>query len=87
MANIKGQVLDPKGRPVTEASVYFTASPVALPDVAQLTDEDGRFSLTVSIFGIYRLAVRSDEWGVIERVFEIKENLNFVKLKFKFEEK
>ncbi|MDF2731368.1 MAG: hypothetical protein K0T01_3159, partial [Acidimicrobiia bacterium] len=31
--------------PVIEARVFFGTSPVPMPDIATLTDEDGRFSL------------------------------------------
>ena len=31
--------------PVIEARVFFGAAPVPMPDIATLTDEDGRFSL------------------------------------------
>jgi hypothetical protein len=31
--------------PVIEARVFFGTTPVPMPDIATLTDEDGRFSL------------------------------------------
>ena len=31
--------------PVIEARVFFGTTPVPMPDIAALTDEDGRFSL------------------------------------------
>lgn len=42
--------------PVVEAQVFFTTGPVPLPDIATLTDDDGRFSLYAPAPGRYELA-------------------------------
>ena len=63
MPIIQGQVVDPEGHPLAEAAVYFVAAPVTMPDVAQLTNGDGKFSAYVGAPGHYTLGVRSDEWG------------------------
>jgi hypothetical protein len=51
MTIVHGQVLDPHGKPEREASVYIISAPVSMPDIAQLTDEQGRFTLSAPIPG------------------------------------
>ena len=63
MTIIRGQVLDPEGRPLAEAAVYFVSAPAAMPDVAQLTDGDGRFTVAAPLPGRYTLGARSDAFG------------------------
>lgn len=58
---ISGRVLDPMGAPVSGASVFFVEGPTSLPDVAQITGEDGAFSLSAPVAGRYRLGARSGD--------------------------
>lgn len=71
MAIVRGKVIDPKGEPVREASVYFVSSPVNMPDIGQLTDYQGQFSMSLSAKGQYVLGVSSDEWGTKQTPIEI----------------
>jgi len=48
------------GTSVGEARVFFTGSPVPLPDIAALTDDDGRFSLFAPSPGRYQLVCHAD---------------------------
>ena len=57
---IYGTVRDPRGKPVPQARVYFTAAPVALPDIAALTDTGGAFSLSVPSAGAYQIESAAD---------------------------
>jgi hypothetical protein len=57
---IAGLVQDAAGRPVGAARVYFVEGPVALPDIAALTDDHGRFTLSAPIPGTYRVEVASE---------------------------
>ena len=41
--------------PVIEARVFFGTTPVPMPDIATLTDEDGRFSLYTPAPGKYQI--------------------------------
>ena len=52
---IAGVVLDEHGAPLQDARVYFTDAPASFPDVAALTAEDGSFSLSALIDGIYTI--------------------------------
>ena len=55
--------MDPSGQPVAEASVYIVASPVHMPDIAQLTDDHGQFVVSAPVAGRYTVGVRTDQWG------------------------
>ena len=70
MTIINGQVLDPHHRPEVEASVYIISAPISMPDIAQLTDEQGRFTLSAPVPGRYTLGVRSDRWGATQIIYE-----------------
>jgi protocatechuate 3,4-dioxygenase beta subunit len=59
VTTILGTVTGPNGEPIAEASVYFVEGPVPLPDVAQLSDDKGRFQLTAPAPGTYRLGARA----------------------------
>ncbi|MGW0904572.1 carboxypeptidase-like regulatory domain-containing protein [Streptomyces sp. NPDC002853] len=57
---ITGVVRDTSGTPVTGAHVLFTDGPRPLPDIAAVTDAEGRFSLVAPTTGEYRLICRAD---------------------------
>ncbi|MGY0490239.1 carboxypeptidase-like regulatory domain-containing protein [Streptomyces sp. WG-D5] len=57
---ITGVVRDASGAPVAGAHVLFTAGPRPLPDIAALTDTEGRFSLGAPAPGAYTLTCRAD---------------------------
>ena len=57
---ISGTVRDALRRPVPLARVYFTGGPVALPDVAMLTNDEGAFSLSVPAEGNYQIACAAE---------------------------
>ena len=57
---INGTVRAPGAGPVAEARVLFTAAPVPVPDIAQLTDDDGRFTLYAPVPGRYEVACHAD---------------------------
>lgn len=57
---ISGVVRDPRGSPVAQARVYFAGGPVALPDIAALTNDEGVFSLSAPIEGTYAIACAAE---------------------------
>ena len=67
---IDGTVTDPSGRPVAGAAVLIASSPTPVPDIAALTGEDGRFSITVPVPGAYRLTARSAA-GTVEVAVDV----------------
>jgi len=60
MPLIIGTVVDSTGRPVADARVAFSRAPVAMPDIAMLTDERGAFTLSVPVKGTYELTFTAD---------------------------
>jgi hypothetical protein len=60
MPQLRGSIVDPAGRPVPGAAVYFVRGPVALPDIAAQTGADGAFSLHAPAPGAYRVGARAE---------------------------
>ena len=63
MATIRGRVVDNGGAPVAQAAVYVVQAPQPLPDIAQLTGEDGAFEVEAPSPGAYTIGARSDTAG------------------------
>jgi glycine/D-amino acid oxidase-like deaminating enzyme len=63
MSQIRGRVVDVHGRPVAGAAIYVESAPVALPDIAAMTDDDGGFTLAVPVSGRYRIGANADPHG------------------------
>jgi hypothetical protein len=57
---ISGVVVDAEDNPLEGARVYFVAGPIPLPDIAALTDSNGRFALSAPVSGTYQLGVASE---------------------------
>jgi len=60
---ISGVVVDARDHPVASARVYFTESAVAIPDIAALSDGEGRFTLSVPTDGAYTIESVSELHG------------------------
>lgn len=67
-APIAGTVVDARGRPVHGARVFLVRAPVPVPDIAALTDAEGRFSLGAPAPGTYAVGAAGDGGSVEERV-------------------
>ncbi|WP_058044423.1 carboxypeptidase-like regulatory domain-containing protein [Streptomyces roseifaciens] len=65
---IRGTVRDAAGAPVAGARVAFADGPVPLPEVAAVTDGEGRFALTAPAEGAYTLLCRADGGTATARV-------------------
>ena len=57
---IHGRVLDARGRALAGARISWAEGPVPLPDVALLSDAQGRFTLAAPPPGRYVLRADSD---------------------------
>jgi hypothetical protein len=53
-------VVDPDGRPVPGAFVMVTAGPAPVPEIALVTDADGRFGVRLQA-GEWTLQARSEQ--------------------------
>ena len=60
---VRGKVLDARGKPVAGARLLWQHAPVALPDTAALSQADGSFVLAVPVAGHYTLQGVSDRHG------------------------
>lgn len=60
---IRGTVRDQEGAPIAGARVFYEAAPVAVPDVAILTDGRGRFALAAPVSGDYQLRCVADGYA------------------------
>jgi hypothetical protein len=72
MTIIQGQVVDPQDRPLAQVAVYVISAPVSMPDIAQLTSEQGEFTLSAPAPGSYTIGARSDEWGATQAEVEVQ---------------
>ncbi len=63
---ISGTVSNAAGNPIAGARLLFVDGPVALPDIAALTDEKGAFALSVPVAGAYRIRCVADDYRPTE---------------------
>ncbi len=67
---IEGVVQDARGRPVAGARVSWAHAPMPVPDMAVLTDGQGRFVLSAPAPGPYKLRADSDAQGFVEQALQ-----------------
>jgi hypothetical protein len=68
---VVGYVIGPDRKRVAGASVMFGDGPVALPDIAQVTDAKGAFALAAPANGTYRLVINAPGFLPVERNIEV----------------
>lgn len=78
---ILGIVHDLNKQPIIQARVYFISSPTALPEIAALTDNEGKFSLAAPVEGAYQLGVIADGFMPASVTVAVVEGEQEVKLK------
>ena len=78
---IAGVVRDGKGDPVAAARVYIVAAPVSVPDIAALSDSDGRFSIGVPMTGHYTIEASAEGWRPGRTVINVGPDVNHVELR------
>jgi hypothetical protein len=57
---VAGVVRGPAGEPVPQARVFVARGPVPVPDIAALTDAEGRFTVSLPAAGVYELACAAE---------------------------
>ncbi len=68
---IDGQVIDATGRPVPEVSITLQDGPGTFPDLAALTDAEGRFTLHDLSVGRFTLRLVPPEGEPVSRMVEV----------------
>jgi hypothetical protein len=60
---VRGRVVGSQGDSAAEAAIHVISSPLPMPDIAQLADDEGKFALGLPKAGRYRIGARSEKWG------------------------
>jgi hypothetical protein len=81
-AVVSGRVLDAQGAPVSGARVFVLKAPGPVPDIALLTSDDGRFTLSLPGSGRYELACYSDAPGSTSAAVEVGDSNDTVTLRY-----
>ena len=68
---ISGTVTSAGGEPLVAARVQFVQSPVPMPDIAALTNEEGGFSLGAPVAGTYGILIAADGYLNASETIEI----------------
>ena len=68
---IRGTVQDQAGIPIDNARVWISSGPVAIADVAILTDSTGAFLISIPAIGRYEIACAADDHQTTQQVLEV----------------
>jgi Carboxypeptidase regulatory-like domain len=68
---LAGVVRGPDGEPVPQARVFIAGGPVPVPDIAALTDAEGRFALSLPAAGAYQLECVADGFAPLSTTVEV----------------
>ena len=63
---LHGQVVDVAGDAVADATVFVTSAPEPVPDIAAISDADGRFAFDSLPAGAYRIKAIGPDGGAGE---------------------
>jgi hypothetical protein len=70
---VAGVVRGPADEQVPEARVFIARAPVPVPDIAALTDAEGRFTLSLPVRGIYEVACVAEGYAPSSTTIEVAE--------------
>lgn len=68
---IRGTVVDADHDPVGWATVWFASGDHPTPDIAAVTDDEGRFILTAPAPGRYQIGCRAEGRDVVETAVDV----------------
>ena len=71
---VTGVVRGPANDPVPQARVYIAGGPVPVPDIAALTDAEGRFTMSLPAAGTYEFACTAEAYMPSSTTVEVAEN-------------
>jgi Carboxypeptidase regulatory-like domain len=60
------------GQPIAGARVFFASGPGRFPDVAALTDNEGRFTLSAPTPGIYQIEAAADGFAASRNAVDVR---------------
>jgi Carboxypeptidase regulatory-like domain len=63
MPIVSGRVVDPEGRPIEGARVFFSRGPASYADVSLVTGDNGEYTLAAPTEGEYEITTVTDEHG------------------------
>lgn len=73
---LSGKVQTANGKAVAMARIYFTKSPISLPDITALTDAQGTFSVSVPVEGAYQIGCKTDGFAPVTVDVNVKKDQN-----------
>ena len=68
---VAGVVRGPDGQQLPLARVFIARGPVPVPDVAALTDAEGRFTLSLPASGSYEVACVAEGYAPSSAIVEV----------------
>jgi hypothetical protein len=70
---VAGVVRGPGGEQLPQARVFIARGPVPVPDIAALTDAEGRFALSLPAAGSYDVACVAEGYAPLSTTIEVAE--------------
>lgn len=70
---ISGRVQEANGQPAIGARIYFLNAPVAVADMAIVTDQNGRFTLPAPASGTYQVGCTADGFAPAAVTVEVSD--------------
>jgi hypothetical protein len=71
---VAGVVRGPAGEQVAQARVFIARGPVPVPDIAALTDTEGRFTLSLPARGSYEVACVAEGYAPSSTTLEVADD-------------
>jgi hypothetical protein len=60
------------GQPIAGARVFFASGPGSFPDIAALTDNEGRFTLSAPSPGAYQIEAAADGFATTRKAIDAR---------------
>jgi hypothetical protein len=71
---VRGVVHGAAGEQVAQARVFITKGPVPVPDIAALTDAEGRFTLSFPVQGSYEVVCVAEGYAPSSTTIEVADD-------------
>ncbi len=70
---IAGRVTDRAGTPISEVTVVIASGTAPVPDIAALTNDQGKYQLSGIPAGTFKVAVHKEGYAPQERIVTVRE--------------